>query len=137
VLQPRLELSQARSRSGAQVTFGTRVGVPTGTGEAATIAGGDLDPTLIPIRTGDRDGVRGDRLRVGLATKVTVNARDGRGEAVAFSFYIAQSRMLGIAEVSEQTVMASSPGEENRTHRHCNSRRHRRDQAGENLLTFA
>jgi hypothetical protein len=67
----------------------------------------------------------------------SLSMHDRRGEAVAFSFYIAQSRMLGIAEVSEQTVMASSPGEENRTHRHCNSRRHRRDQAGENLLTFA
>jgi hypothetical protein len=62
-LLSRLKLNRARSRSGAQVISGTRVGVPTGTGEAATITGRDLGPILIPIRAGDRDGVPVDRCR--------------------------------------------------------------------------
>jgi len=62
-LLPRLKLNRARSRSGAQVISGTRGGVPTGTGEAATITGRDLGPTLILIRAGDRDGVPVDRRR--------------------------------------------------------------------------
>jgi hypothetical protein len=56
-------------RGGARVTSGIRVGAPTGTGEAATITGGDQGLTLIPIRTGDRDGARGDRRRPGSASR--------------------------------------------------------------------
>jgi hypothetical protein len=56
VSQRRLKLSQARSRSGVQVTSGTRVGGITGTGEVATITGGDLDLTPILTRTGGRSG---------------------------------------------------------------------------------
>jgi hypothetical protein len=38
---------------------------PNWTEQAATTTGRDLGLTLIPIRTGDRDGVPGHRLRAG------------------------------------------------------------------------
>ena len=97
--QRRLKLSQARSRSGVQVTSGTRVGGITGTGEVATITGGDLDLTPILTRIGGRSGgVAGPMTTVGSVTTVasvgpvttvglmgpvvansTVSAGDGQG----------------------------------------------------------
>jgi hypothetical protein len=99
VSQRRLKLSQARSRSGVQVTSGTRVGGITGTGEVATITGGDLDLTPILTRIGGRSGgVAGPMTTVGSVTTVasvgpvttvglmgpvvansTVSAGDGQG----------------------------------------------------------
>jgi hypothetical protein len=71
VSQRRLKLSQARSRSGVQVTSGTRVGGITGTGEVATITGGDLDLTPILTRIGGRGGgVAGPMTTVGSLTTV-------------------------------------------------------------------
>jgi len=71
VSQRRLKLSQARSRSGVQVTSGTRVGGITGTGEVATITGGDLDLTPILTRIGGRSGgVAGPMTAVGSVTTV-------------------------------------------------------------------
>jgi hypothetical protein len=99
VSRRRLKLSQARSRSGVQVTSGTRVGGITGTGEVATITGGDLDLTPILTRIGGRSGgVAGPMTTVGSVTTVasvgpvttvglmgpvvansTVSAGDGQG----------------------------------------------------------
>jgi hypothetical protein len=99
VSQRRLKLSQARSRSGVQVTSGTRVGGTTGTGEVATITGGDLDLTPTLTRIGGRSGgVAGPMTTVGSVTTVasvgpvttvglmgpvvansTVSAGDGQG----------------------------------------------------------
>jgi hypothetical protein len=78
VSQRRLKLSQARSRSGVQVTSGTRVGGITGTGEVATITGGDLDLTPILTRIGGRSGgVAGPMTTVASVGPVTTVASVG------------------------------------------------------------
>ncbi len=53
----RRKLRQARSRSGVQVTFGTRGGATTGTGAVATTTSVDrADPDGTAITTADPDG---------------------------------------------------------------------------------
>jgi hypothetical protein len=90
VSRRRLKLSQARSRSGVQVTSGTRVGAITGTGEIVTITGGDLGLTPILTRIGGRDGGPAGQVdlvhpvttagQVDLTiTNTTVSAGDGHG----------------------------------------------------------
>jgi hypothetical protein len=73
VSRRRLKLSQVRSRSGVQVTSGTRVGAITGTGEVATTTGGGLDLTPIRTRSGGVAGpvtVGGSITMVGSVTTV-------------------------------------------------------------------
>ena len=83
------------------MTFGTRVGVTTGTGEVATTTGGGKDLTPIQTRIGGRDGGVAGPVTVGGSMTMVVSVDPVTTVASVDPAIMAEATTAGVAATAK------------------------------------